>query len=145
MSLTQSWNPHLTMGVLFGLVHLAYGVYLKSFNKEDDSVSWCAVDPEAFQHLDKVIHERGRMAIMSVLMTSPDSSFTDLKKSLNMTDGNLSVHIRTLQEAGYLSVSKSFVNRKPLTTCRLTKSGMKAFKSYIDVLEQIVQENKGDS
>jgi len=96
------------------------------------------VKPESFQQLDRVIHEKGRLAIMSSLAASPDLSFTELRESLGMTDGNLTTHIRTLQEAGYVAVTKSFQNNRPLTTCVLTPAGRKAFTAYIDLLEQIV-------
>src|SRR5438477_8183414 len=92
--------------------------------------------------LDRVIHEKGRLAIMSMLAATPELSFTELRDSLKMTDGNLTTHIRTLQEAGYISVTKSFQNNRPLTTCSLTASGKKAFTSYINLLEQIIQQNK---
>jgi hypothetical protein len=59
-----------------------------------------------------------------------------------MTDGNLTTHIRTLQEAGYLSVTKSFQNNRPLTTCALTPTGKKAFGGYINLLEKIIRQNK---
>jgi DNA-binding MarR family transcriptional regulator len=100
------------------------------------------VNPEPFLQLDRVIHEKGRLAIMSMLAASPELSFTDLRDTLNMTDGNLTSHMRTLQEAGYVSVSKSYANNRPLTTCSLTASGKKAFASYIDLLEQILQQTK---
>ena len=60
-----------------------------------------------------------------------------------MTDGNLTTHIRTLQEAGYVSVTKSFQNNRPLTTCAVTPSGKKAFTNYINLLESIIQQTKG--
>ncbi len=94
--------------------------------------------PEAFQQLDRVIHEKGRLAIMSSLAATPELSFTELREALGMTDGNLTTHIRTLQEAGYVAVTKSFQNNRPLTTCVLTPAGRKAFAEYIDLLEQIV-------
>jgi DNA-binding MarR family transcriptional regulator len=100
------------------------------------------VNPEPFLKLDRVIHEKGRMAIMSLLAANPELSFTEMREALGMTDGNLSVHLRTLQEAGYIAVTKSFQNRKPLTTCSLTSSGRKAFSEYIDLLEQIVRETR---
>ena len=101
------------------------------------------MNPEPFLQLDRVIHEKGRLAIMSMLAASPDLSFTDLRDALNMTDGNLTTHIRTLQEAGYLAVAKSFKNRRPLTTCSLTLTGRKAFAAYVTLLEQIVQQTRG--
>jgi DNA-binding MarR family transcriptional regulator len=98
------------------------------------------VNPEPFLKLDRVIHEKGRMAIMSLLAANPELSFIEMRDSLNMTDGNLSVHLRTLQEAGYIGVTKTFQERKPLTTCALTPAGRKAFATYIDLLEQIVRQ-----
>ena len=79
---------------------------------------------------------------MSLLAAAPKLSFTELRDTLNMTDGNITTHIRTLQEAGYLSITKSFEGNRPLTTCSLTESGRKAFANYIDLLEQIVQQAK---
>lgn len=96
--------------------------------------------PETFLQLDRVIHEKGRLAIVSALSASPDLSFTELRELLGMTDGNLTTHLRTLQEAGFLSVTKSFRENRPLTTCALTPAGLKAFSEYIDLLEKIVQE-----
>jgi DNA-binding MarR family transcriptional regulator len=100
------------------------------------------VNPETFLKLDRVIHEKGRMAIMSLLAANTELSFTEMKQTLGMTDGNLSVHLRTLQESGYISISKTFQDRRPLTTCSLTTAGRKAFSSYIDLLEQIVRESR---
>ena len=102
------------------------------------------MNPETFLQIDHVIHEKGRLGIMSLLAASPEISFTDLRAALSMTDGNLTTHIRTLQEAGYVSVTKAFQNNRPLTTCALTKAGRKAFADYITLLEQIVQETKGN-
>ena len=100
------------------------------------------MNPEPFLQLDRVIHEKGRLAIMSMLAASPELAFTELRDALNMTDGNLTTHIRTLQEAGYVSVSKSYANNRPLTTCSLTAAGKKAFAGYIDLLEQILQQTR---
>jgi DNA-binding MarR family transcriptional regulator len=100
------------------------------------------VNPQAFLQLDRVIHEKGRLAIMSMLAASPELSFTEMREALGMTDGNLTTHLRTLQEAGYLSVTKSFQNNRPLTTCALTAPGRQAFSSYINLLEQIIQHTK---
>ena len=100
------------------------------------------MNPEPFLQLDRVIHEKGRLAIMSMLAATPELSFTELRDALGMTDGNLTSHMRTLQEAGYVAVAKSFQDRRPLTTCSLTASGRKAFTQYVSLLEQIVQQNK---
>ena len=102
------------------------------------------MNPAPFLQLDRVIHEKGRLAIVSMLAASPELSFTELRDSLGMTDGNLTTHIRTLQQAGYVSVTKSFQNNRPLTTCSLTAPGRKAFTRYINLLERIVQQARPD-
>ena len=94
--------------------------------------------------LDRVIHEKGRMAIMSLLAATPELSFTEMRDTRSMTDGNLSVHLRTLQETGYVAVTKSYQDRKPLTTCTLTKKGREAFTTYINLLEKIVRQARGE-
>ena len=100
------------------------------------------MNPEPFLQLDRVIHEKGRLAIMSLLAATPELAFTELRDTLGMTDGNLTTHIRTLQQAGYVAVAKSYQNNRPLTTCSLTAAGRKAFADYINLLEQIVQQAK---
>jgi DNA-binding MarR family transcriptional regulator len=100
------------------------------------------VNPEAFLQLDRVIHEKGRLGIMSMLAASPELSFTELRDALAMTDGNLTTHIKVLQQEGYIAVAKSFQNNRPLTTCSLTAAGRKAFAEYINLLEKIVRQNK---
>ena len=102
------------------------------------------MNPEPFLQLDRVIHEKGRMAIMSLLAANAELSFSELKQQLNMTDGNLTTHIKTLKQAGYVGVTKSVQNRRPLTTCSLTAAGRKAFADYIALLERIVQQSKPD-
>ncbi len=79
---------------------------------------------------------------MSLMAATDQLSFTEIRDALQMTDGNLSVHIKTLNQAGYVAITKSFQNRKPLTTCSLTPQGRAAFKAYIDLLEQIVMQNR---
>ena len=83
------------------------------------------------------------MAIMSLLAAASELSFTEMRDSLGMTDGNITSHIRTLQQAGYIAVTKSFQEKRPLTTCSLTPTGRKAFEEYINLLEQIVKLTKG--
>lgn len=100
------------------------------------------MNPQPFLQLDRVIHEKGRLAIMAMLAASPELSFTELRDALSLTDGNLSTHVRTLQEEGLVSVAKSFQKNRPLTTCSLTAAGRKAFAEYIALLEQIVRQNK---
>ena len=101
------------------------------------------MNPEPFLQLDRVIHEKGRLAIMSLLAASPQLAFTEMRDTLNMTDGNITAHARTLQEAGYVSVTKAFDGGRPITTYSLTPQGKKAFTNYIDLLEQIVEQTKG--
>ena len=101
------------------------------------------MNPEPFLQLDRVIHEKGRLAIMSLLAASPQLAFTEMRDTLNMTDGNITAHIRTLQEAGYVSVTKAFEGGRSITTYSLTAQGKKAFTSYINLLEQIVEQTKG--
>lgn len=100
------------------------------------------MNPEPFLQLDRVIHEKGRLAIMSALAASNELSFTELRGLLSMTDGNLTTHIRTLQEAGYVGVTKSFRDSRPLTTCTLTEAGRDAFAAYLGLLEQIVAQTR---
>ena len=100
------------------------------------------MNPEPFLKLDRLIHEKGRLAIMSLLAAAPELTFTELRDAAGMTDGNLTTHIRALQLEGYVSVAKSYQNNRPLTTCSLTAAGRQAFTSYIDLLEQIVRQNK---
>ncbi|MFP6874684.1 MAG: transcriptional regulator [Verrucomicrobiales bacterium] len=101
------------------------------------------MNPDFFQQLDKVIHEKSRMAIMSTLASSAEFSFTELRDTLGMTDGNLTTHIRTLQKSGYISVSKSFSDNRSLTTCALTREGREAFGGYVDLLEEIIEQARG--
>jgi DNA-binding MarR family transcriptional regulator len=100
------------------------------------------VNPEPFLQLDRVIHEKGRLAIMSLLAAAPQLSFTEMRDTLGMTDGNITAHVRTLHEAGYIAVTKAFQGGRPLTTYTITPAGQKAFASYINLLEQIVQQTR---
>ncbi len=94
-----------------------------------------------FEKLDKTIHEKGRLVIMTLLATRPSWSFQDLKAELKMSDGNLVTHLRTLHEAGHVSITKEISDR-PLTTYGLTTKGRTAFSEYLTVLEQIVNAGK---
>jgi DNA-binding MarR family transcriptional regulator len=100
------------------------------------------VNPDTYQKLDRVIHEAGRMAIMSLLAAHAGVSFTEIRDTLQMTDGNLSVHIKTLQQAGYIAVTKTVQQRRSRTTCSLTAAGRAAFAQYIDTLAQIVRDSR---
>jgi DNA-binding MarR family transcriptional regulator len=92
--------------------------------------------------IDPVIHERARLAIVSTLAVAAEMSFNDLKQELSLTDGNLSVHARTLEEAGYLEIEKTFRGRKPHTTMHLTPKGRKAFQRYLATLQRIVAQGR---
>jgi DNA-binding transcriptional ArsR family regulator len=89
--------------------------------------------------LDRVIHERMRLAIVSALAANEALSFRELKSLLQATDGNLSVHARKLEDAGYVACEKSFEGRVPKTEFRLTPEGRSAFGKYIDHLEALVR------
>lgn len=88
--------------------------------------------------LDDVIHGRIRLGIMAYLVGAGSADFSTLKTRLQATDGNLSVHLRKLEEAGYVAVAKSFRDRKPLTEFSLTQSGRSAFVKYLDALGKLL-------
>jgi len=102
-----------------------------------------AVERETVKHalpnLDRIIHERMRLGILSVLAVNDTLTFNELKKLLQTTDGNLSVHARRLEEANYLECTKSFEGRMPKTEYRLTAAGRKAFERYLDHMEALIQ------
>ncbi len=93
----------------------------------------------AVPNLDRVIHERMRLGIVSALAVNESLTFNDLKKLLQTTDGNLSVHARRLEEARYVECTKSFEGRMPRTEYRLTAAGKKAFERYLDHMEALIQ------
>jgi DNA-binding MarR family transcriptional regulator len=92
--------------------------------------------------LDRLIHERLRLGIVSALAASSTLTFTELKKLLDTTDGNLSIHARKLEEAGYVECSKSFDGRVPKTEYRLTAAGKKAFERYLNHMEALVRAQR---
>jgi DNA-binding transcriptional ArsR family regulator len=92
--------------------------------------------------LDKVIHERMRLGIISALAASEKLSFTDLKNLLNTTDGNVSVHARKLEDAGYLECLKSFNGRVPLTEYKITNAGRDALSRYLNHMEALINAMK---
>jgi len=89
--------------------------------------------------IDEVIHGRIRLGIMAFLSGAGSADFNTLKARLQATDGNLSVHLRKLEDAGYVAVAKSFVDRKPLTTLSLTDAGRTAFTAYLDAIGKLVE------
>jgi DNA-binding MarR family transcriptional regulator len=88
--------------------------------------------------LDDVIHGRMRLGIMAYLADAEVADFNELKRALDATQGNLSIHLRKLEDAGYIAIDKSFLGRKPLTRARLTEAGRKAFAAYLDALAGLV-------
>jgi DNA-binding MarR family transcriptional regulator len=94
--------------------------------------------------LDEVIHGRVRLGVMAWLVGHGEADFNDLKGRLKATDGNLSVHLRKLEEAGYVAIAKSFADRKSLTRVRLTAAGREAFIAYLAAMERLVAEARGE-
>jgi DNA-binding HxlR family transcriptional regulator len=90
--------------------------------------------------IDDVIHGRVRLGIMAVLSGVDSADFNTLKARLQTTDGNLSVHLRKLEEAGFVAVEKSFQGRKPLTQAKMTEAGRTAFLSYLDAMAGLVRD-----
>jgi DNA-binding MarR family transcriptional regulator len=88
--------------------------------------------------LDKLIHERLRLGILSALAVNPELSFNELKKLIDSTDGNLSVHARKLEDAGYIACTKSFEGRMPRTVYRMTAAGRRALERYLDHMEALI-------
>src|ERR1700690_649672 len=109
--------------------------------KERDKRPTSAVTEPAggAQKLDRLIHERLRLGILSALSVNESLTFSELKKLLDATDGNLSVHARKLEEAGYVSCTKSFEGRMPKTDYRLTAAGRRALDRYLDHMEALIQ------
>jgi DNA-binding MarR family transcriptional regulator len=91
------------------------------------------------QRLDRLVHERLRLGILSALSVNESLTFTELKKLLETTDGNLSVHARKLEEAGYIGCNKGFQGRVPRTDYRLTAAGRRALDRYLDHMEALIQ------
>lgn len=89
--------------------------------------------------LDRLIHERMRLGIVSALAVNDSLSFSDLKKLMGTTDGNLSVHARKLEEAEYIACTKSFEGRMPKTQYRLTQAGRRALERYLDHMEALIR------
>ena len=90
-------------------------------------------------NLDRLLHDRMRLGIVSALAAGDELSFTDLKAALNATDGNLSVHARKLEEAGYVSCAKTFAGRTPRTDYKLTAAGRRALEKYLDHMDALIK------
>jgi DNA-binding MarR family transcriptional regulator len=90
------------------------------------------------ESIDEVIHGRVRLGVMAYLSAARAADFNELKSRLQTTDGNLSVHLRKLEEAGYVAIHKSFAGRKPLTRVELSEAGSKAYRRYLEALGKLV-------
>ena len=88
--------------------------------------------------IDEIIHGRLRLGIMAYLSTAQVAEFNELKEKLQTSDGNLSAHLRKLEEAGYVTIKKSFSGRKPLTRVMLAEKGRAAFVTYLDAIERLL-------
>ncbi len=91
-----------------------------------------------FKELDPLLHSQLRLAVMSILISVEEADFVYLREKTEATAGNLSVQIDKLNEAGYITVEKSFVGKKPRTTCRITPEGCKAFEEYVEALKSYI-------
>ena len=97
--------------------------------------------PFAFEGLDRVMHEKARLGVLSSLVAHPKGlPFGDLKQLCSLSDGNLSRHLQVLQEAGLVEITKSFESNRPQTSCRLTRAGRRRFLDYLALLEQLVRD-----
>jgi len=105
------------------------------------SVRGRAIGPDTAE-FDRLIHERARLGIVSALAVNEKLTFNDLKKLLKITDGNLSVHARKLEDAGYVSCTKSFEGRVPRTEYRLTADGRRALERYLDHMEALIHATR---
>lgn len=94
---------------------------------------------QTLDSLDEVIHQKVRLGVMFTLVASDEADFRLLKETLGLTDGNLSIHITKLEDAGYITVRKEFVRKKPHTTYAPTEKGREAFRMYLSALEKIVK------
>lgn len=97
---------------------------------------------EIIENLNKVFENRIRLAVMSILVVNDVIDFNSLKQTLNLTDGNLSSHIAVLERYNYISISKKFVGKKPLTTYSATSGGKRSFTEHLDALEQLIKKRQ---
>ena len=92
-----------------------------------------------FKDLNPLLHSQLRLAIISILVSVKEAEFTYLKQETNSTAGNLSAQIQKLKEANYINIEKKFKNNYPLTTCKITLEGIKAFEEYVKILKQYIK------
>lgn len=97
------------------------------------------------REFDALLLSRARLGIVSVLLTRPEATFSELKELLELTQGNLGIHLTRLEEAGYVRVVKDFHERRPRTTCRLTRKGRRAFVRHVEMLKEIADEGGAGS
>ena len=112
----------------------------KSVAEVPKAQSSAAKEKSAAPNLDRLIHERLRLGIISALAANESLTFSDLKNLMNTTDGNLSVHARKLEEAGYISCTKFFEGRLPKTEYKLTAAGRSALENYISHMESLIKQ-----
>jgi len=107
-------------------------------SKADDAA------PFSYEGLDRVIHEKARLGILTSLIVHPKGlAFADLKQLCRLTDGNLSRHLQVLEEAQVVELIKTFERKRPLTTCRMTSAGRRRFLEYIEVLDRVLRDAAG--
>lgn len=92
-----------------------------------------------FDELDPLLHSQLRLAVMSLLISVEEADFTYLKEKTSATAGNLSVQLDKLQQAGYLSIQKTYKGKRPQTICKITRTGIRAFETYVQRLQQYIQ------
>ncbi len=95
---------------------------------------------DPIQHLNKIFDSRIRIGIMSALVVNESMNFNELKEIMDVTDGNLATHLKTLEENEYIKIQKGFIGRKTNTIYTITKNGEKAFRAHLDALEQIIKK-----
>jgi len=101
-----------------------------------------AMEPPVAANFDRLVHERTRLAIVSALAVNASLTFNELKQLLGATDGNLSVHARKLEDAGYIACTKSFSGRLPKTEYKLTAAGRRALEKYLDHMEALIRATR---
>jgi len=114
----------------------------KSVMAAGKSRTGASVSEMSVTQLDRLIHERTRLAIVSALAANSSLTFTELRQLLRASDGNLSVHARKLEDAGYISCTKSFSDRMPRTEYRLTASGRRALEKYLNHMEALIRATR---
>lgn len=95
-----------------------------------------------FENLDRILEHRLRLQVISVLAANDSYEFTALKELLDTTDGNLATHLKALEKEKYISISKSFIDRKPNTRYKITERGRSAFKRHLDAMEELIKQQK---